>query len=281
MSELSPLRQRYLRFMQMKRYSPKTIDAYMRPVVALSQYYHCSPDRLSLEQVQRYLFYLLYERELAWSSCNVAISSFCRFFNQMLGYTDWKYRLPPRPRTHQLPMLLDVDEVKRLINAPRNLKHKVILHTIYSAGLRVSEVTRLKPGDIESHPERMLIRVNQGKGRKDRYTLLAQSLLPLLRDYWRGFRPAVWLFPGRPEDQPITISTVQHIYQQAKHKAGIEKGRGVHTLRHCFASHLLAKGVNIFKIKELLGHQSIKTTWTYCHVGRKEILDVTSPLDVM
>ena len=276
MQKTTPLREKFRDFMLLKRFSDKTIEAYIHAVAGLAQHYSCPPDRLNLKQVQDYLLYLLYERKLSWSSCNVALSAFCCFFNKMLRYEGWKYRLPPRPRVKQLPMLLSKQEVKRLINAPDNLKHRAMLYTVYGSGVRVRELTRLKVQHIESG--RNLIRVEQGKGRKDRYTLLGKPLLRILRDYWRAYHPTDYLFPGKEKTVPITVSSVQRVYYRAKARAGIDKGRGIHTLRHCFASHLLSDGTDIYTLKRLLGHRSIKTTWRYCHVSQEDLLNTPNPL---
>jgi len=207
MQRKTPLREKFHDFMLLKRFSDKTIDAYTHALVCLARHYNRSPDRLSLKQVQGYLLFLIRERKLAWSSCNVALSAFCCFYNGMLGFEDWKYKLPPRPRVKQLPMLLSQAEVKRLIDMPDNLKHRAMLYTVYCSGVRVQELTRLKVIHIESG--RNLIRVEQGKGRKDRYTVLPPPLLRILRAYWRSHHPKDWLFPGNPKARPISVSSVQ------------------------------------------------------------------------
>lgn len=176
-------------------------------------------------------------------------------------------------------MILSIEEVDRLINAASNLKHRALLKTVYSAGLRGGEVVRLKPHHIESDPTRMMIRVEQGKGRKDRYTVLSKELLLTLRKYYQECRPWKWLFQGSNHGNPMALSTAQKIYHEAKKKAGIKKNSGINTLRHCFASHLLWAGEDIYTIKKMLGHSSIKTTIRYLHVTQEQIHAVTSPLD--
>lgn len=160
-----------------------------------------------------------------------------------------------------------------------NLKHKAILMTIYSAGLRISEANNLIIDDIDSN--NMQIRVRQGKGKKDRYTLLSQKNLSILREYWKNYRPKYWLFPGNPSTKAISPRTIQQVFKQSLSKAGINKNATVHTLRHCFATHLLEAGVDIFHIQKLMGHASPKTIAIYIHLTRKDILDVISPLDMM
>jgi site-specific recombinase XerD len=174
-------------------------------------------------------------------------------------------------------MLLSREEVNSIVNASANLKHRALLATVYGSGLRVSEVVRLRPEHIES--SRMMIRIEQAKGAKDRYTVLSKTGLSLLRAYWREYRPGEWLFFGRDKKKPLSIGTAQRVYYQAKAKAGITKGRGIHTLRHCFATHLLDQGVELFIIKRWLGHSAIKTTCRYIHTSPEQFLRIQSPLD--
>ena len=174
-------------------------------------------------------------------------------------------------------MLLSIEEVQRLLDATRNPKHRTLLMTIYGAGLRVSEVVNLKPCHIES--SRMMIRVEQGKGMKDRYTLLPKRLLHELRSYYTAYRPDEYLFFGKSKSCPLPVGTAQKAYYHAKKRAGITQGRGIHTLRHCFATHLMDMGVDIYVIKHMMGHSAIKTTSGYLHASRQKIANVISPLD--
>ena len=176
-------------------------------------------------------------------------------------------------------MLLSQKEVARLLQAPVNLKHRALLTIVYSSGLRVSEAVSLRPRHIES--DRMMLRVEQGKGRKDRYTVLSQNCLELLREYWRKYQPGEWLFFGRDKKQPMAIGTAQRVYYQAKEKAQITKGRGIHTLRHCFASHSLDAGTEMYVIKRWMGHSSMRTTYKYIHLSPDYLSKVTSPLDLL
>ena len=187
--------------------------------------------------------------------------------------------LPPRKDRKRLPQVLSVEELQRLFRAMRRPKHRVLLMTTYSAGLRVSEVVRLQPRDIES--DRMLIRVHQGKGKKDRYTLLSSRLLIELRAYWKIRRPPQWLFPGRDLSQPMAVRTAQQIYMTAKAKANLQRGAGIHTLRHCFATHLLEAGVDPRTIQVLMGHRSIQTTMRYLQITRAHLGNVHSPFDLL
>jgi site-specific recombinase XerD len=214
----SKLRTRFTDHLTVLRKAPKTKEAYLRAVSGLAGYYRCPPDRLTNEQIQEYLRHLIEERKLSWSSCNVVLSGLVCFYRGFLKWNETRLTIPPRPRIRQLPMILTVDEVRTLINSPTSLKHHALLKTVYCAGLRVSEVVNLKPRHIESDPSRMLIRVEQGKGQKDRYTVLTSDCLETLRAYWRAFHPGQWLFPGAKPGRPMSISAAQRIYEAAKKK---------------------------------------------------------------
>ena len=194
----------------MQRLAPKTQKAYVTAVAGLAKFYQCPPDRLRPEQIRTYLHHLLVERHLAWSSCNQAAAGLKFFYTKTLGWNVLDLDLPPRTRPSQLPQILSIEELQRLFAHARNPRHRVLLMTTYAAGLRVGEVVRLKLTDIES--ERMLLRIEQGKGRKDRYTLLSARLLTELRAYWRLYRPAPWWFTGRDPQRPMPIGTAQKIY---------------------------------------------------------------------
>jgi len=213
------LRTRFTNHLTVLRRSPKTKDAYLRAVTGLANYYQCPPDQLNNDQIQEYLRYIIEERKLAWSSCNVIVCGLVCFYRSFLKWHESRFTIPPRPRTKQLPMIMSVDEVRSLINAVTNLKHHALLKTVYCAGLRVSEVVRLKTHHIESDPSRMLIRVEQGKGKKDRYTVLTSDCLETLRHYWHSYHPGQWLFPGGNPKQPISISSAQRMYSSAKKKS--------------------------------------------------------------
>ena len=178
----------------------------------------------------------------------------------------------------RLPEVLATSEIKALLQATTNLKHRTILMTIYAAGLRVSEAATLRINDIDS--KRMLIRVRQGKGNKDRYTLLSEVNLSLLRTYWKEYRPKTWLFPGVTPNKPITTRTIQKVFQMGKEKAKISKDVSVHSLRHSFATHLLESGTDIYYIQRLMGHSSTKTTSLYIHLKQEDLLKIKSPIDI-
>jgi len=274
---MTPLRSQFESYMTLQRFSPKTKEAYTNAVKGLAMFYRTSPDKLGNEQVQSYLHYLIEDRKLAWSSVNVALSGLCCFYRHCLKRENTALSIPRRPRQHRLPKILSPEEVFRIIDSVTNLKQRVLLMTVYGAGLRVGEVVRLKSFHIER--ERKMIRVDQGKGRKDRYTLLPEILLHELEIYWRRSHPRQWLFPGRREGNYISIATAQKYYERAREKAGIIHGQGIHTLRHCFATHLLEQGTDISMIKELLGHRSLKTTMNYLHLTKERTCILKSPLD--
>jgi integrase/recombinase XerD len=231
------------------------------------------------EQIRAYLHHLLVERRLAWSSCNQAAAGLKFFYTKTLGWDVLHLHLPPRTGRSQLPQILSIEELQRLFTHAKNPRHRVLLMTTYAAGLRVGEVVRLKLTDIESG--RLLLRIEQGKGRKDRYTLLSTRLLTELRAYWRLYRPDPWLFTGRDPQKPMPIGTAQKIYYHAKQRAGITHGHGIHTLRHCFATHLLEAGVDVRTIQMLLGHRSLDTTTRYLRITRQYLATLHSPFDLL
>ena len=264
-------------YLYLQRVSPKTSEAYLHAVAGISAYHKQPAEGLSNDQIQDYLLYAIQERQLAWSSCNVLFCGLKKYYQEFLGRRSSEFSIPPRSRSRKLPMLLSRDEVSHLLQVLGNVKHRALLTTVYSSGLRVSEVVNLKPRHIES--EKMMIRVEQGKGRKDRYTILSKHCLELLREYWRSSHPGEWLFFGKDKRQPMSISAAQRIYYRAKEKAQITKGRGIHTLRHCFASHLLDAGTELYIIKRWMGHSSLETTCQYLHLSKDSHKNIVSPLD--
>ena len=275
---MTPLRQRFIREMQLRQFTPRTVEVYVAAVAALAKFYSRSPDQLQLEQVRSYLHHLLSERRLAAATCNVQASAITFFYRQVLGQSSFDLHMR-RKRSGKLPEIYSHEELVRLFQATRNRKHRVFLMTTYAAGLRLGEVTHLKP--IHIHSERMLIRVEQGKGRKDRYTLLSPQLLQELRQYWREYRPGEWLFPNHQRSGPMLRSTAQKIFYRAKRRAGLQRGHGIHTLRHCFATHLLEAGVDLRTIQLLMGHRSLNTTVVYLHLTHKRLEQLHSPLDLL
>jgi integrase len=207
--------------MTIQRFSNGTKDLYMRGVEGLAKYYGQPPDTLTNEQIQAYFIHLIDERKLSWGTCNNYFSAIICFYRNVCNWDETRFKIPPRPQIKKLPVVLSIEEVKRLFAAAANLKHRVLLKTVYSAGLRVSEVVRLQPHHMESHPSRMMIRVEQGKGRKgrkDRYTLLSKTLLSELRAYWSEYRPRKWLFPGQKSDNHLSEAGARAAYYLAKKK---------------------------------------------------------------
>lgn len=274
---MKDLRKEMIKAMELRDFADSTQDAYLRSVTGLAGFYMKPPDKITQEEIEHYLLHLRNERNFAPNSSGVAISGLKFFYNQTLKDPSISLDLPRKKRPRKLPEVLSLEEVRRLINVLDNIKHRIILMTTYSAGLRLSEVASLKPEHIDS--SRMMIRVVEGKGKKDRYTVLSQSLLENLRLYWKACKPDIWLFPAKNPAKHISTDTVGRIYNKAKEKAGITKGSGIHTLRHCFATHLLEAGYDIRKIQVLMGHKSLSTTMIYLHVTKKHISIIKSPLD--
>ena len=274
---MSPLRQRMIRELELKRRPEKTIKAYVRAVADLSRYVGRSPERIEVEEIRDFLHYLITERKVAFSTCNQKMCGIRFFYREVLG-REVELRVPAR-RSGRLPEPLSRQEIERLLEAARNPKHRVIVMTAYATGLRVGELVKLRLEDI--HSDRMLIRVNQGKGRKDRYTLLSPRLLDELRQYWRAYRPRPWLFLNRKGDDHLPEGTAQGAYDTLKERAGVIHGHGIHSLRHSFATHLLEAGVDLVTIQRLLGHARLSTTTIYLHVMETRISSLQSPCDLL
>src|ERR671919_2731377 len=273
---MGALREKMIEEIRLRNFSPRTEQSYVSAMVGLAKYYRQSPDQLSQEQIRAYLLHLK-ERGLSPSSRNVAISGMKFFYHQCLGWEEQKLFLPPRKGSWRLPEVLSPKEVERLLCANGKLRDCCLLMTAYATGVRLSELVRLKVSDIDS--ERMMVRVEQGKGKKDRYTILSQRLLSELRTYWKEHRSRSWLFPNR-KGGPLSIDYAQKIYNLAKLRAGIEKGHGIHTLRHCFATHLLEAGVDLVTIKTVLGHNSLQSTQRYLQIRQHKFTTTANPLDL-
>ncbi len=274
---MTPLRKRMIRELELRRKAPGTVSSYVEAVEELARYYRRSPDRISTEEIRDYMHFLIVGKKLSYSSCNHKIVAINFFFREVVR-RKVELRVPMK-RSGRLPEPLSREEVARLLDAAENQKHRVLMMTAYSAGLRVSELVRLKPQDI--HSDRMLIRVNQGKGRKDRYTLLSQRLLGELRAYWRESHPELWLFPNQTCTDHMPTCTPARAFYRLKQRAAITHGRGIHTLRHSFATHLLEAGVDLRTIQILMGHTSLNTTVKYLHVTEKHLEQTKSPLDLL
>lgn len=276
---MSPLRSRFCQYMILRGFSPRTHESYLHAMVALARHYRRSPDQLSNEEIQAFLVHIITVHRLSWSTVNVYFSAYRCFYEKVLRWDRVDFHIPPRGRSHHRPFILSRPDVKQILQAPRNLKHRALLAMVYGSGLRVSEVCHLRPHHIESSPDRMMVRIEQGKGHKDRYTILSQAALDILRNYWRAYHPGPWLFFGRDKLQPMDSGTALHVYYQACRRAGVIEAHGIHSLRHAFATHLMENGVPLFTIKRWLGHSALATTAGYCHVTNDHLRSVISPLD--
>jgi len=276
---MTPLRRKMLNDIQVRNLAKNTQKSYLQSVTGLARYYHRSPDQISAQEVQDYLLFLSQERHLTWKSCNT-IRHGLRFFYQVtLNRPATQFYLPCAKAPSKLPEILSHEELVRLFTVTTNRKHRALLMATYAAGLRASEVTQLRVTDIDS--ARKCIRVDQGKGHKDRYVPLAPRLLTQLREYWRETRPPHWLFPGPWIDRHMSREGASYIYAKAREKAGITKGGGIHSLRHCFATHLLEAGTELVVIQRLLGHTSIRSTFRYLHLAQERTSATTSPLELL
>jgi integrase/recombinase XerD len=280
-NEMTELRQRMNDAMLLRGLADRTRESYIACVLGLAKYHRRPPDQLDAEAIQAYLLHLITEKKLAYASVNQAACAFRFLFGTVLRRETARFDIPMAKVPKRLPLVLSRDEVARLFAHCKTLRERTLLETVYAAGLRLSEVCTLELSDIESAPDRMCIKVRQGKGGKDRYTLLSPRLLDSLRLYWRAFRPQRWVFPNRAGDGPIYDQTVQRLYCSVRDAACLPKGGGIHTLRHAFATHLLEAGVDIHTIQRLLGHGHVSTTMRYFHLARTRLTGTTSPLELL
>jgi integrase/recombinase XerD len=256
--------------------APRTQQSYLAAVQGLAKYYHQPPDTVSESQLHAYLQYRIEQRQLAPSSVRVTVMGLRFFYRHTLPRPFADLPLPKRAKT--LPVVFSREEVARLLASTASLRERALLMTTYGGGLRVSEVVRLRVSDIDA--QRDVLRVEQGKGRKDRYTLLGPRLLAELRQYWQGYRPVQpWLFPQRRHPRSMDPTTAQKLYYAAKRRAGITKAGGIHALRHAFATHAVEGGMDLATLQQLLGHDSITTTMRYVQVARRHATAQGSPLE--
>ncbi|MEE8616760.1 MAG: site-specific integrase [Roseateles sp.] len=279
---ISPLRQRMIDDMTLRKLSPKTQASYLRAVLRFTRFFGRAPDLASPEDLRAFQLHLV-AAGVSSTTINATITGLTFFFGITLERPAALKRMSPVHKPQKLPLVLSVDEVARLLAAAGNPKHRAALAVAYGAGLRASEVVHLKVVDIDS--ERMIVRVVQGKGRRDRYAMLSPSLLELLRSWWRHghaqgkMLPGGWLFPGRNPARPLSTRQLNHACHLAAQAGGLEKRVSMHTLRHSFATHLLENKVDIRVIQVLLGHRKLETTARYSHVATRMLSEVTSPLD--
>jgi integrase/recombinase XerD len=279
---MTRLRQRMLDDLRRRNYSPDTIRGYIRAVQRFAEYFHRSPEQMGGEELRRYQLYLLHERKFALGTVENNISALRFLYKKTLKRRDLAFDdlpFPKQPRT--LPTVLSQDEVTRLIEAAPNRMHRMLLMVLYATGMRRTEASLLKVSDIDS--QRMVIHIQRGKGLRDRDVPLTPKLLEALRDYWRWKKPRVYLFPSRMSapgvEQPISDKTVWNVCRTAATRAGIQKKLGPHTLRHCFATHLLEGGADLRTIQLLMGHERLEDTTIYLHLSQRHLHAAINPLD--
>jgi len=276
MAKMSPLRRRMIEDMTVRNLSPTTQRSYLHAVTKFSRFFNRSPDRLDLEDVRAFQVHLV-AAGISWSSLNQTVCALRFFYGVTLGHGEIPERIAYAREPRKLPVVLSADEVVHFLGAVPSLKMRAALTTAYAAGLRASEAAGLKVANIDSG--RMVIRIEHGKGAKDRYVMLSAQLLGILRTYWRLARPKEWLFPGRDESKPIDVQVLHSACRSARAAAGLAKRVTVHTLRHSFATHLLESGTDIRIIQVLLGHGNLSSTARYTQVSNGLIGRPQSPLD--
>jgi site-specific recombinase XerD len=265
--------------MRLRGFATNTVDAYIHAMVELWKFFKRPLERLTCEEVQRFLDEIITVRKRAWATVNVYFSAYRFLYQQVLKRPAHEFSIPPRGRSGTRPGVLSRQEVERLIAAPLNLKHRALLAMTYGSGLRVSEVIRVKIADVDRG--RMRLFVGDGKGHKDRYTILSRRALRLLEELWRAYRPAEFFFTGQDRIRPISNATAQRVYYTALRQSGVRRVGGIHVLRHCFATHLMETGTDIYTIKRWMGHTALVTTGRYMHVTAEHLAKGKSPLDTL
>jgi site-specific recombinase XerD len=263
--------------LQIRHYSPTTIRLYLHSVAEFARHFHKPPDQLGPEQIRQYQLFLIKDQQASQSTCVQLVCALRFLYTHTLHRKIEIERIPFPRRERKLPLILSRDEVKALLEAPAKIRDRAVLAVLYGSGLRVAEATQLKPSDIDAR--RNVLWVRQGKGRKDRQTLLPEKLLELLRQYWRAERPGEWLFAARDGTRPVGPKTIYLACRNAARAASIAKAVHPHSLRHAFATHLLEAGTNLRTIQILLGHANLETTARYLHVADVAVRSTPSPLD--
>lgn len=276
---MTPLRQRMIEDMQMRNLAPNTQIAYVRAVAGLAQYLGKSPDQAGPEDVRRYLLHLVREQRVGWSTYKVSRCGLKFFFGTTLDREQALDHVPCAREPRRLPQALSQEEIRRFLAVIRNVKHKALFMTAYGTGLRAAELVELRVEDIDSAA--MLIRVREGKGRKERHVKLSPLLLKVLRDYYQARRPQGWLFPGTRPGKPMTAATVTKLARAICGRAGLSKRITTHIFRHTYATHMLDAGADLRTIQVLLGHRNIKSTAIYLHVSKAKIDAAPNPLDLL
>jgi site-specific recombinase XerD len=277
---MTSLRQRMTEDMQVRNLALNTQSSYLQQVSQFARYFKRSPEQLGPEEIRAYQVYLTNERKLAPGSVLIAVAAL-RFLYKVSLKREWSFDevIPAPKKPQKLPVILSPEEVLQFLGCVGSMKHRAILTVCYAAGLRISEAVCLKPTDIDS--KRMVIRVDQGKGQKDRYVMLSPKLLIHLREWWRMARPTDWLFPGDIQGRHISKDAVEQICRKTHRLCHIPKPITPHCLRHAFAVHLLEQGVDVRTIQLLLGHRSLATTARYLRVATSKVCSATSPLDLL
>ena len=276
---MTELRRRMTDDMVVRWMAKATQEAYLAAVGGLARFYRRSPDQISDAEVQAYLIHLMRERKRAWNTCNIVVHGLRFFYHITLKRDRTTFSIPGGRQPAKLPEILSRDEVARVIAAGHTRKQRALLATAYATGLRVNELVHLHLTDLDA--ARGMIRVEQGKGAKDRYTILSPRLRDELRAYQEIYQPRAWLFPARGGQRPMDTSTVGKAYGEAKRRAGITKWGGIHAMRHAFATHLLEMGVDLATIQRLLGHRSIQTTMRYLHVAQSSLTVRGAPIELL
>jgi site-specific recombinase XerD len=274
------LRQRMTEDMQIRNLSPNTQLSYLLQVSLFARHFGKSPALLGPEEIRSYQVYLTNEKKLSPNSIQTTVAAL-RFLYKVTLKRDWRFQdaLPLPKKQQKLPIVLSPEEVLKFLDSVQNIKHHAILTTCYAAGLRISEAVHLKPTAVDG--QRMVMRIEQGKGQKDRYVMLSPKLLDILRSYWRASRPQEWLFPGDHPGQPITRDAVGQACEKAHNLSGLSKPVTPHSLRHAFAVHLLEAGTDVRTIQLLLGHRSLSTTARYLRIATSKVCATSSPLDLL
>ncbi len=274
---MTDLRSRMIMDMELRGYSQKTIKNYIYQVASFAKFFNKSPELLGEDEIRKYLHYCITERKLNEGTVNMIHGSIKYLYVNVLERIMDVIKVPRTKERKKLPVVLSKSEIKQILDATTNLKHKTILATIYSAGLRVSEASKLKIDDIDS--ENMQIIIRNSKSKKDRYGILSKKNLALLREYWKEYKPTEYLFEGAKDGTSISERSIQKVFTASKIDTGIRKKATVHTLRHSFATHLMEAGTDICHIQRLLGHTNIQTTTVYLHIRRVDLINIQSPFE--
>ncbi len=282
-TKITSLRQHMIDAMLLRGFSERTHESYLAAVYKLAKYYHRPPDRISCDEIQGYFLYLAKERKLSGASCRLYLNGIRFFYLEVLHWSAFEVEVQVPKKEQRIPELLTHREVGAIIAHCTNLKHKMMLLTCYGCGLRVSELVSIKVRHIDG--ERHLLRVEQGKGAKDRYVQISETLLQEMRRYWRHERPDQWFFPGAVWNRPLCLTSAQKVFVNAKRKAGIEKIGGIHSLRHAYATHQLEAGLPVHQLQRQLGHRNIQSTlryvhWAPVHQEQKGHCDLIAALEV-